>query len=537
MGECLVKVLTPDEMKEIDKRAIEEAGIPGIALMENAGRAVAIVVAERLRRESAVPVTQRRVCIVCGKGNNGGDGFVAARHLANFGAKVKVFLLCRKSEVSGDAATNLRALNYMGIEAEEVSLEEMQRVKISFSISDILVDAIFGTGFKGEINGLIGTVIDAMNDSGRPIVSVDIPSGLDASTGKVSVKCVRATCTVTMGAPKLGLLLYPGAEFAGELAIANIGIPGSLFAQEKLKCHLLSAQEVRSWIPSRRPDTHKTNFGRVLVVAGSEGMTGAACLASMAALKSGAGLVTLAVPRSLSDYVDMKLTEVIVKPLPETESRSAALNGEGVIATLLERNDVLAIGPGMSMNNETSQLIRKVLTMCSCPVVADADALNAISVDPEILKAIRSPMVLTPHMGEMARLLARNGEQAGRNRLDIARSFAGQWGKVVVLKGAHTVISSPEGQTYINPTGNPGMATAGMGDVLTGIIAGLMAQGLPPLEAAAAGVYIHGLAGDLARDEVGEIGMVAGDVLERLPRSLEIVRRCEDEDKRFRVIN
>ncbi|HHY47830.1 MAG TPA: NAD(P)H-hydrate dehydratase [Firmicutes bacterium] len=511
-----MKVVLPDEMREIDRVAIEEMGIPGIVLMENAGRQVAAKALEVLGNG----VQQKRACIICGKGNNGGDGFVAARHLANRGARVKVFLLARKSEISGDAATNLSILNRMGVDVEELTPEVLQKAKISFSVSDVLVDAIFGTGFKGEVNGIVATVIDAINDSGRPVVSVDVPSGLDASSGKVRGKCVRATHTVTMGLPKVGLLLYPGASFAGEVTVADIGIPASVLSGDKLKINLTTPERVRSWLPRRDPDTHKGNFGRVLVIAGSEGMTGAACLTSMAALRVGCGLVTLGVPKSLHDYMEVKLTEVITKPLPETGSRSIALAGQGMIEGLLKRNDVLAIGPGMSQDSETVQLVRNVLAGASCPCVVDADGLNALAQDMDIMKVIRAPMVLTPHAGEMARLLGGTSEQVRHNRLEVTRAAAKQWGKVVVLKGARTIVADPSGRVYINPTGNPGMATAGMGDVLTGAIAGLMAQGLLPFEAAIVGVYIHGLAGDLACRALGQMGMVATDVVDRLPASL-----------------
>lgn len=530
----LMKVVTAGEMREIDRRTIEDIGIPGIVLMENAGRAVADAAGRVLGSltvsgsgcdgggaagdgDTAGNVAGRRVCIFAGKGNNGGDGFVAARYLANRGARVKAFLLGKKEEVKGDAAVNLAALARMGLEVEELSQGELHKARVAISISDIVIDAIFGTGFKGEISGLAALVIEAINDSSRPVISVDIPSGVDADTGGVAGRCVRASYTVTMGLPKVGLMLYPGALYAGNVVVADIGIPSAFASDERLRFNMSTSGYVRGLLPARHPDSHKGDFGRILVIAGSEGMIGAAALTCLSALRTGAGLVTLGIARSLHDLMEIKLTEVITRPLPETEARSLSIAAQGMIESTAKRADVLAIGPGLSTNSETAQLVRNLLVSLNMPAVVDADALNAIAQDISVLRAARAPLVLTPHGGEMARLLGVNVNEVKRDRLATACRAARQWGKVVVFKGARTIIADPSGAAYINPTGNPGMATAGSGDVLTGAIAGLIAQGLAPFEAAIAGVYIHGLAGDLALEDKGEAGLLAGDILERLP--------------------
>ncbi|MCR4402101.1 MAG: NAD(P)H-hydrate dehydratase [Firmicutes bacterium] len=507
--------MTSDGMREIDRKAIEEVGIPGTVLMENAGRAVADAVKRLLEGTPG-----RRVCIVAGKGNNGGDGFVAARHLVNSQVRVKTFLVGKADEVGGDAKVNLDVLRRMGVDVEEIGPDDVHRVRVAASVSDVVVDAIFGTGFKGEPGGYVAQVIDAINESGRPVVAVDVPSGLDASTGKVSASCVKARCTVTFGLPKIGLLLYPGASYAGELVVADIGIPRTFLADERLKLNLSTADDVRRCLPVRDPDSHKGSFGKVLVVAGSQGMAGAATLTSLAALRSGAGLVTLAVPKSLQDIVHSRFTEVITRALPETESGSVSLQAQALLDGILRGVEALAIGPGLSMHSETAQLVRNVVMTTSVPAVIDADGLNAVAQDPGTLRTSKAPVVLTPHPGEMARLTGLSVHEIKRDRLAVAMKAAAQWGKVVVLKGARTVIADPSGEAYINPTGNSGMATAGSGDVLTGLIAGLLAQGMSALAAAVLGTYVHGLAGDIAAARRGEMGMIAGDILECVPEAL-----------------
>ena len=510
-----MKVVTAEEMREIDRSAIEVVGIPGVVLMENAGRAVADTVKKLLE-----DVVGPRVCIFAGKGNNGGDGFVVARHLANSQVRVKMFLLGNADQVQGDARINMDILACMGIEAEELYADGLPTARVAMSMSDLVVDAVFGTGFKGEVEGYISHVIDTINESGQPIVAVDVPSGLDSTTGRVSSSCINATHTVTFGLPKVGLLLYPGAGYVGELTVADIGLPRSFLVDEGLKLNLSVADNVRHWIPVRDEDSHKGVFGKAFVIAGSPNMAGAAALTSTAVLKVGAGLVTLGVPLGLHGVMNSKLTEVMTRGLPETESGSISLQAQPLIDGITRGAAALAIGPGLSTHSETAQLVRNMVMTTSVPIVLDADGINAIAQDPGTLKTTKAPIVLTPHPGEMARLTGLSIQEVKRDRLNVARRAASHWGKIMVLKGARTIIADPSGIAYVNPTGNPGMATAGSGDVLTGVIAGLLAQGIGSLESAVLGVYMHGLAGDIAAARLGEMSVTATDILESVPEAL-----------------
>jgi hydroxyethylthiazole kinase-like uncharacterized protein yjeF len=394
-----LKIVTADEMREIDRNAIEVVGIPGVVLMENAGRAVADTVKNLLEH-----VASPRVCIFAGKGNNGGDGFVVARHLANSQFRVKTFLLGEIGQIQGDAKINLDILMGMGMEVEELNADGLPTARVAMSMSDLVIDAVFGTGFKGEVEGYVSHVIDTVNESGRPVVAVDVPSGLDSTTGRVSSSCVKATHTVTFGLPKVGLLLYPGAAYAGELVVADIGLPRSLLVDDGLKLNLSTADKISNWIPVRDQDSHKGTFGKALVIAGSPNMSGAAALTGTAALKAGAGLVTLGVPISLHSVMNSKLTEVMTRGLPETESGSISLQAQPLLDGVTRGADALAIGPGLSTHSETAQLVRNMVMTTSVPTVVDADGINAIAQDPGTLKAAKAPIVLTPHPGEMARL-------------------------------------------------------------------------------------------------------------------------------------
>lgn len=510
-----MRAATADQMREIDRIAINEYGIPGIVLMENAG--VSVVRMLELKWE---PLAERKFCILAGKGNNGGDGYVIARHLSNQGAKVKVFLLGEKRAVSGDAKINLDIIDKMGIDTIEINNErDWDKVRVAATFSDCLIDALLGTGFRGEVSGDMARLIDIINAAGKPVVAVDIPSGVEADTGRVCSKAVRASYTVTFGLPKPGLFLYPGAEYTGELTVADIGIPTAVIAGLDIKQNIIMADAIRAIIPRRSPADHKGMSGRVLVVAGSRGLSGAAAMAAEGALRVGAGLVTLAAPGSLQDVLAVKLTEVMTKPLAEIEAGS--ISGEAVsdIIRFSAGSDVLAIGPGIGREEETAAAVREVITAAECSIVIDADALNALAGYTRILNECAALPVLTPHPGEMARLTGLSTEAVNADRIAIARQAAAEWGSIVVVKGASTVVAFPDGEVYINTTGNAGMATGGTGDVLTGIIAGLIAQGMSSHDAAVAGVYIHGLAGDVAA-QAGQMGMVATDLLKAVPAAL-----------------
>lgn len=517
-----MKVATAAEMRELDRRTIEEYGLPGVALMENAGREVARKVEEILGC-----VAGRKVCIFAGKGNNGGDGFVAARHLAGAGAEVTVFLAGSPEEISGDARINFEVFTGAGGDICQVSGQrDMDRVSLAATLADCLVDALLGTGFRGEVGGDMAEMVRIMSTAGKPVVAVDIPTGIDADTGQVRGAAVRASHTVTFALPKPGLLLQPGADHAGTVTVAGIGFPARLLTEAALPQSAITATYARALLPARQPWAHKGTSGRVIVVAGSPGLTGAAALAATAAVRTGAGLVTLAVAESLSPIMAVKLTEVMTKPLPETASGALGLAAVPLIDELAATADALAIGPGLGRDHETAEAVREIVHTAICPLVIDADGLNALAGYTDILLDAAALPVLTPHPGELSRLTGLPVAAINADRLAVAREAAARFGAIVVLKGAGTVVAYPDGEAFINTTGNAGMATGGTGDVLTGVIAALIAQGLTSHDAAVAGVYIHGLAGDMAADG-RQVGLAAGDLPPALPTAIARVAKAD----------
>lgn len=509
-----MRIVTAEQMRELDRRASVEFGVPSIVLMENAGLRTFDVALQMLTE-----VCGQSAAIVCGKGNNGGDGFVVARHLHQAGAEVRVLLIGRRDDVKGDALINLEIAEKSGINIEEVS--EIAHLQMILAHSDLIVDALFGTGIKGDITGFAGEVIDAINASGRPVVSVDLPSGLDADTGQIGGRCVIADATVTFALPKIGLVTHPGVEYAGEVTVAEIGVPKRGFETAGINTYVVGPEDVLARLPARPDDANKGTFGRVLVVAGSVGLTGAAAMSSEAAVRIGAGLVTLAVPESLNDILEAKLTEVMTIPLPETDDRSFSRAAIGKALGLIEKSNAAALGPGIGRNPETVAFIRELLPWINTPIVIDADGLNAIAEDSSVLQKVNAPLVLTPHPGEMSRLTGTPVEAIQSNRLKSALDAAEKFGCVVVLKGAGTVIASPDGEVWVSSTGNAALATGGTGDILTGAIVGLMAQGLSMMDASICGVYIHGNAGEIAASEIGRAGTAATDLLPLLPRAIE----------------
>ncbi len=519
-GERIMKAATASEMRGIDHRAINEYGIPGVVLMENAGVAVVKEIEKVIGS-----LTDKKICIFAGKGNNGGDGYVIARHLFNRGAKGKVFLLGDKTAIAGDARVNLDILDKMGIDVlEVVSDRDWDKVKIASTFADFLVDALLGTGFQGELSDVMAQAVDIINRAGKTVFSVDIPSGVNADNGQIGNLAVKADYTVTFGLPKPGMLLYPGALLAGEVIVADIGIPAGLQTNPDLKQTVVEADTIRALFRPRRPDAHKGSCGKVLVVAGSQGLTGAAALTSTSALRTGAGLVTLAIAESLHDIMEVKLTEVMTSPLPELHKGAIGQEALPRIAELAANCEVLAVGPGLGRQDDTMIAICEMVKTFPLPMVIDADGLNALVGNTDLLTEVETPLILTPHPGEMARLTGLTADEVNRDRIGTARSAAAAWGCIVVLKGARTVTALPDGNVFINTSGNSGMASGGTGDVLTGVIAGLLAQGLSAADAAVAGVYIHGLAGDLAADK-GTIGLMAGDVLNFVPRAIADIHR------------
>lgn len=519
-------VATPEQMRQIDARAIGGNRQRGLELMERAGRAVADKAAEML---GTAPIGRRqRVCILCGPGNNGGDGLVAARLLSEGGRTAEVFLLGRQGELKGDARANLGRLKKAGLKVREiVSRAGLEELRASLSQAALAIDALFGTGFRGPAQKLSAEAIEALNRSGALVLAVDIPSGVDGLTGKAEGPAVRAAATVTMGLLKTGLLFSPGREHSGQVATADIGLPPEAVAAQGIGTCLCHPAGLKEWLPGRRPDAHKGDCGKVLVLAGSAGMAGAACLAAEAALRSGAGLVYLGVPESLVDLVQVKLTEAVVLPLAETRSRSLALMSLERILKAAQHCQAVALGPGLSNHPETAELACEIVRQVAGPLVLDADGINALAGRPETLRSAPGKLVLTPHHAELSRL---SGVPAGQIRADPlgqARLAAGRFGHPVALKGAPTVTAVPDGRSWINPTGNPGMATAGSGDVLTGLMAGLLAQGMAPERAAVLGIYLHGLAGDLAAEEMTQYCLLASDIIRHLPGAFKSLQEVQ----------
>ena len=507
-----MKVALASEMRELDRLTIEAYGVPGAVLMENAGRGL---VAEVVSVWG--PVADKKVVVFCGKGNNGGDGLVIARVMNALGASVTVWLC--SDEMKGDAGVNLNVARKAGIDLRAVTSDHHLESS-SVRHADIVVDAIFGTGLVDEIVGPYRGLIDIINKFAKRVVACDIPSGVDSDKGRIMGAAVRADLTVTFGLPKRGLYLYPGAQMAGEVRVADIGIPQKALSEAPIKANLLTRESVVGLMPDSGPDTHKVAYGHLFILAGSPGKTGAAVMAAQAALRSGVGLVTVGVPESLNTIFEEKLTEAMTLPLPETSEHTLSLDGLEAILAELEGKTAIAIGPGMSTNADTARLVAALLPRLRIPALIDADGLNILSVFDEPLAGVCVPVALTPHPGEMGRLLGVLAREVQADRPAAAVDLAAQTGAVVALKGARTLVASASGEFFINPTGNSGMATAGAGDVLTGVIGAFMAQGLSTLDAARLGVYAHGLAGDIAAVEKGRAGLIAGDIIEAMPRSL-----------------
>jgi len=513
-----MKVVTPVEMRGLDERAIRRYRVPALTLMENAGQAVADQAAAMAY---AVPGAAA-VCVVCGKGNNGGDGLVAARLLRQRGVDVSVFLLGRIAELKGPARTCCDRLRKSGQKVHQITgAQGIAALAAACRGSGLVIDAIFGTGFRGAPDRTASAAIAAINNSGVAVLAVDIPSGINGETGAAAGVAIAARCTVTMGLAKTGMFFHPGRAAAGELIVADIGFPERSIAEHSFAAETQEAADVRALLPRRAPDAYKGGCGAVFLLAGSLGFTGAAALAAQAAITSGAGLVYLGIPESLNDVMAVKLTEVITKPLPETRTRTTSIHALERVRAIISKADALALGPGISTHPETVELVQQLLPQLPVPAVIDADGLTALAQKTEVLAGAKVPLVLTPHYGEMARLLQLDVLAVKADPLAVAREAAARLKQVVVLKGAPTVVAEPAGRAWINTTGNAGMATAGSGDVLTGLIAGLMAQGLRPVAAARLGVFLHGLSGDLAVAARTEYCLLAGDLIAWLPQAYQ----------------
>jgi hydroxyethylthiazole kinase-like uncharacterized protein yjeF len=507
-----MRVLNTQQMREADRRTIDEIGIPSIVLMENAGRQ-AVAAMEAAFEE----LTTTHVGVVCGRGNNGGDGFVVARTLVQRGVETSVFLLGSVADVRGDARTNLEVLGRIGLTVVEITNAQEWELHFSeLSQCELIVDAILGTGFHGQLSGLLETVVADLNGLGVPIVAIDLPTGVSADSPDVEGEAIEASMTVTLGAPKVPLVLPPADSHSGDLVIADIGIPIPVLDEvEGPYLELLTRERMRELVPARAADSHKGDFGRVLIIAGSLGRSGAAHLAALGALRSGAGLVTVATPRSCLPIVAAMAPEYMTEGLEETASGTVDY---GALDRVLDfQADIIAVGPGLGQAPGTAAFVHGLLERAGIPLIMDADALNAFREDPDrLLGRDGVDVVITPHPGEMARLLNLSVEDVQHDRLRHATDFASRHRVHVVLKGHRTVIATPENRAFINLTGNSGMATGGTGDLLTGMIAAWFGQLLDAEAACKLAVYLHGTAGDLAEADEGEVALVAGDVAARL---------------------
>ena len=514
-------IVNASQMRQIDQQTIQEVGIPALVLMENAGRKMVEVIQQQLPRE-------RNFGVIIGKGNNGGDGLVIARYLAHLGRTVTVYLVSGAHDFTSSAQVNFKIVQNLGL-----PIVDIMRTLPVFD-HDVLVDAIFGIGLSRPIEGHIAKVIQTINKSNAKIVSIDVPSGLNTDTGQPLGETVKANLTITVGLNKIGLVVEPGATLAGQVRVVDIGFPSAVIEQQKISTYKTHLTDLL--FPTRSANSHKGKFGRVFVLAGSAGMTGAATLTSSAVLKSGAGLVTVGIPQSLNNIISVKLTEAMTLPLPDTETGSLNLSAEPAIcAHINQKETIVAIGPGLSQNPKTVALIHQLVHSLNQPLVIDADGLNALAKSVDSLSILSSAnnrqLVITPHLGEMSRLIDRPISFIIEDPIAVATEFARYHQLTVVLKSVPVTIASPDGQVWLNSTGNSGLATAGSGDVLTGVIAGFMAQGLTATQSAVTSVYLHGLAGDLAAERLGEHSLMATDILNELPKAIkETIRNQEQQN-------
>lgn len=530
-------VLDAEQMQAADRHAIDEIGLPSLVLMENAGTEVARVI-----EESVGSLPDVSVLILCGKGNNGGDGLVVARKLAARGTQVRAVLLGDPDELSGDAAVQWEVLRHLGVPAQSCGPREWHEVRETLQDTDLVVDALLGTGFRGVLEGFLAEVVEDLNATDVPVIAVDVPSGLSGSSADVPGPAVEATCTVTFAAPKVCHVFAPTHELCGDLVVADIGIPERSLEAAGANVMLLEDEligELIAELADRPEDSHKGSWGHVVIVGGAVGRSGAPAMAGLGALTAGCGLATVATPAACVDAVASHAPELMQLPLPTSATGEVGVK-DVPVDEILARADVLVVGPGLGTGEGARDLLWRLLDDAEVPLVLDADALNLLADADELPGSSESrPLVLTPHPGEFARLI-RGREGADRvtrmgqpERLPLVRDLAEQWDAIVVLKSFRTLVVAPGEDVLVNPTGGPGLATAGVGDVLSGFIGGLAAQGLSAWAAAVAGTWLHGRAGDLAEEERGQMALLATDLLRSWPAAVRSVLADElDEDER-----
>ncbi|MCH5212165.1 MAG: NAD(P)H-hydrate dehydratase [Oscillospiraceae bacterium] len=506
----MFKACYSQEMRAVDRAAEALGAVPGIILMENA--ALACVNEIKKNFDS----TKSSIAVFCGKGNNGGDGLAIARHLYNAGADITVFLVSG-NEFKGDAKINFDIINNMDVPMEAVTdTEELSYIVRSF---DIVVDAILGTGISGTVRGMAYDVIGIINDNAKYVLSVDVPSGINSDSGEICGVCINANKTVTFGAYKIGMFLYPGADFTGEIVVDAISIPQHVLNSQNLQINVTDSEFVRSIIKQRTNNSHKGDYGKLLIIAGSRGMSGAAYMSAQAALKTGAGLITIACCNSINDILETKTTEVMTIPLPDTAGH-IAYPAISDILPQVEKSDAVLIGPGLGRSKDVEDIVCAVLKNSRVPVIVDADAIWAVAKNKSVLADCACEIVFTPHAMELSYLTGLDIAYIEENRIEVSKELSEEYGATVLLKGHHTIVTAPDLTQYINNTGNPGLASGGSGDVLAGIIAAFAAQGADSAAAAAAAAYIHGLAGDIASRRFGMESMTACDVLGCLPDAI-----------------
>jgi len=506
-------LVSAKQMQDIDRETIDGIGIPGLVLMEHAGTLTARAIVDRYG-------TGKRITVLCGKGNNGGDGFVIARLLRSAGAEVTVLLAGEPEKVAGDARINLEAYRRAGGTLFAGEMANATRLSGALRHADLIVDALFGTGLNQPLRKPVSSWVAALARHDKPVVAVDIPSGINADSGEVMGVAVQADLTVTYACPKRGHLSGDGIRHTGTLVVADIGIPDTVAEAAGIRVHLTRSTDAAGWLPPRPAGGHKGSFGHLLVAGGSPGMTGAPCLAARGAQRVGTGLVTVAAPEGLNDIIEIKLTEAMSLPLPQTGERTF---GESALTPLLaaaSERSALILGPGISRHPDTAQFVRDVVERYDGPLVIDADALNALSGHMKHFPRRVAPTVLTPHPGEMARLAGISTTLLQSDRIEAAQAMAAEHEAVVVLKGQFTVVADPFGGTYVNPTGGPVLASGGTGDVLAGMIGGFLAQGLGAGPAAALAAYLHGLAADRWSAKHGDRGLTAGALARGIPDAM-----------------
>lgn len=515
------RIVTVDEMRWCDETTIAKAGVPGLFLMEHAGKGVVEVL-----KQHYAPLEKKHVCVCCGKGNNGGDGFVVARLVSQYCAHVTVVVIPNPSEIHGDAQTNFHILRTYAKVARNITIVRFTKKVVSkLTKVNIIVDAIFGTGFSGTVQKRYAEAIEWITSMNVPVVAVDIPSGVNGTTGRSGTPAIRAERTVTFAYLKTGLLCNEGRERSGQLHVVDIGIPANLAQHSSFQYSLIEPEDVRRLLPKRSVFAHKYSVGKVLVIAGSKGLTGAAAMCSLAAFRSGAGAVILATPDQVYPILAKKLTEVMVYPVPSTTIGTIALEALNTLSEKLKWADVVIIGPGLGQHPETQEFIIQFMMSYKGNVVVDADGLNNLAAGAFRWSKCSAMCILTPHVGEFSRLTKLPVYDIETYRLQHAQQYAKRNNVVLLLKGVPTVTASPSGEVIVNSTGNPGMATAGAGDILAGIIGGLWAQGMEARDAAACAAYLHGAAGDCAAAHLGEKSMLATDILKYLPNVLASIER------------